>query len=665
MAETPEASESEPSAAATETSPAAVALALGRTSKGAKALDEDARTFLREQTDLIRLQKEHLHEQRLLVLSRLGLGRWKDRFSLALQAMTAAVGLAVVVTVAVMAWQAHEDHGLVIGAFSVPPDLARDGLTGEVVAARFQDKLQAMQTATQSDRPANTYQNNWGDEIKLEIPETGLTFGEFDKLLRDRLGQASRVTGEVHKTPTGVALTARLGDDPAKVFEGTEANLEALEQQAAEAVYRNSQPYRYSAYLEQHGRLDEAFEVIADLATNGPLTERVWAYAQWAMFDLNDHGDLAAARIHANQAIASSGDGDPIVDAEIALVNVETWSGHDQAALVLSRPLQRNSQRRTPGMTKEFFEQNRLLSTGWLEVLVGDQRAAANNWMRVSKTPEYLGIVHLSPALAATSYLHDHDPQAARKAMASLGRPADASFLEPDVFWAFDVFPDYWADAEAGDWAGALAEARASDAWLETNKARRKVFGLMQRVWIQPLEALALAHTGDIAGADALIQTTPADCYLCLRVRGRIAAQARDWAGADRWFAEAVRQGPDMPYAYSEWSEALLAKGDLDGAIARSRQARATGPHFADPMELQGEALLRKGDFSGAAASFEQADRDAPHWGKNHLLWGEALARLGRADEARTQFRIAAGLDLLAADRAALQIHLKTSGQQG
>ncbi len=120
-----------------------------------------------------------------------------------------------------------------------------------------------------------------------------------------------------------------------------------------------------------------------------------------------------------------------------------------------------------------------------------------------------------------------------------------------------------------------------------------------------------------------------------------------------------------MPYAYSEWSEALLAKGDLDGAIARSRQARATGPHFADPMELQGEALLRKGDFSGAAASFEQADKDAPHWGKNHLLWGEALARLGRADEARTQFRIAAGLDLLAVDRAALQIHLKTNGQQG
>ena len=72
-----------------------------------------------------------------------------------------------------------------IEAFSVPPDLAARGLTGEVVATRFLDQFKAMQAATGSDRPADTFQYNWGSEIKVEIPETGLTFGELGKLLRD------------------------------------------------------------------------------------------------------------------------------------------------------------------------------------------------------------------------------------------------------------------------------------------------------------------------------------------------------------------------------------------------------------------------------------------------------------------------------------------------
>ena len=90
--------------------------------------------------------------------------------------------------------------------------------------------------------PANTFQNNWGEDIKLEIPETGLKFGEFEKLLRDKLGDASHVIGEVYKTPTGVALTARLGDAPVQTFNGAEANLDSLEQQAARHFYMRTLP---------------------------------------------------------------------------------------------------------------------------------------------------------------------------------------------------------------------------------------------------------------------------------------------------------------------------------------------------------------------------------------------------------------------------------------
>ena len=657
MAEHRETSESETEAAPAQASPAAAAIALGRTSKTNKALDEDARSFLREQTELLRLQKEHLHEQRALVLSRLGLGRLKDRISLALQAMGALAGLAVVVVIAAMAWQAHQDRGLVIDAFSVPPDLARDGLTGQVVAARFLDKLQAMQTATVSDRPANTFTNNWGDEIKLEIPETGLTFGEFDRLLRDKLGHASHVTGEVFKTPGGLAVTARLGEDPPGVFQGPEADLDRLEQQAAETVFRNSQPYRFSAYLEQHGRVDEAFQVISDLAVNGPPSERGWAYAQWSKFDLNDHGDIAAARAHARRALAIGGDS--ALQAKIWLVGAEVWAGHEPRTLDISRQLARQSQKRFAQQDEAYFLQNRRVAPGWLAILVGDNALAAHNFELASRVQDAIGLGVQPVAMAATYYELDHDPQSARAVMAPLGAIDDTAFLPANALNAFQAAPAYWAAAERQDWGAALAEARKLDDWLAVHEGERKLFGVMRPVWTIPLEALAQARAGDTAGAEALIETTPADCYLCLRVRGQVAAAHGDWSAADHWFAEAARQGPELPFADSDWGEALLAKGDPDGAIAKFKQAHAKGPHFADPLELWGEALMKKGDFAGAVAKFRRADKYAPRWGRNHLLWAEALARMDRPDDARTQFAAAAAQSLSAADRAELQSRLR------
>jgi hypothetical protein len=107
---------------------------------------------------------------------------------------------------------------------SVPPDLARDGLTGEVVATRFLDKLQAMQTATTSERPAGSYQYNWGSDIKVEIPETGVSLREFSKLLRDRFGHSNHITGVVIRTPTGIAVTARFGDATPATFTGPESD---------------------------------------------------------------------------------------------------------------------------------------------------------------------------------------------------------------------------------------------------------------------------------------------------------------------------------------------------------------------------------------------------------------------------------------------------------
>lgn len=259
----------------------------------------------------------------------------------------------------------------------------------------------------------------------------------------------------------------------------------------------------------------------------------------------------------------------------------------------------------------------------------------------------------LSPAMAATSYALGHDLPAAQRAM--VDEPLADNALPWDIATgAFLALPRYWIPVETGHWQDALQDARAMDATLQAGKAQRPIYGLMQRVWIWPLEALAFARSGDPYGAAALVQKTPLDCYLCLRVRGMIAAQQRDWRSADRWFALALNQAPSLPQAYAEWARMRLDRNDADGAIQLLGIAKAKNSRFADVPEIWGEALLSKGNAEGAVSQFQQAQALAPNWGRNHLKWAEALARSGRREQARDEARSAAALPLTSQERTEL-----------
>ena len=401
--------------------------------------------------------------------------------------------------------------------------------------------------------------------------------------------------------------------------------------------------------------------MIAKLATDGPHDERGWAYAQWSFMDTNDRGDVAAARAHGLQALAQGGNA--AVDAEIALVSAEEWSGHDQKALLYSIDLEAKSQVRAPEQTQAFFDTNRLEATGWLKSLTGDHGDAARVWLAVEKEADdedLKGVTGLesmrtlSPALAATDFALNHDPAAARAAIAANGQQNDNSLLTADAEDAFSALPRYWIPAEKGDWSAALADARAADVWLTANRTARPLMGLLLPVWIHPLEALALARQGDAAGAAALIGATPQDCYLCLRLRGQIAAQAGDGQAAERWFAAGVAQAPSLPFAYADWGAMLLARGDAMGAIAKFKLANQKSPHFADPIEMWGEALMAGNQSHLALAKFEEANKYAPNWGRLHLKWGEALVYAGKKGEAEKQFARAAALDLPPSEKSEL-----------
>ena len=622
--------ESGPDAGLGAVDPAA-ALAVGlRKGRGRKPEDPKFDAFLDAQIELIRLQKADQHEQRQLILSRLRLGRWKDRVGLALQTMTAVVAVSAAAAVAAMAWHAHEARGLLIAPFSVPADFAARGLTGQVVAARIEDRLAQFQAETVSTRPGSTYANDWGDDIKVEIPETGVSVGELSRWLRDELGQVTRVSGEVVRTPAGLEVTARSGAAPAKIARGPEADLDGVIARAAEALYRQTQPYRYGVYLASHSRPAEAAAVFAGLARSGPAEDRPWAYAGWASI-LQGQGRHYDAMRMARAAMALN----PKLYPPYQILGVSSdavgrWEiGFDNPARELALLRDRSSIGRPPG---DLSGRERFLKAVQAFYLTDFQ--GADRLLGAMQAFDLEGRAggYLPQHLRARALASLHEVTAAERAEAG---PMDTN--------AYQAIPGRGSTLD--DWAGVAAR-------LEQGRGDPALGGDARRALVAPLLAQAYAHLGRLEEAKGLVANSPTDCYRCLSVRAEIAGLEGDWPAADRWFAELDRQSPHAAVGPSEWARSLLARGDPDGAITKAKLAHQRGPRFADPLEIQGEALARKGDHASAAAMFAQAAERAPRWGHNHLVWGDALTRLGRTREARSQYLTAKGLDLSPSDRA-------------
>src|ERR1700722_18769464 len=86
-----------------------------------------------------------LDEQRHHIKSQFRLRQWELRLGVLLRLATAFTGLAIAAGIGFMIWNASHSSGLLIEPFSVPPDLAARGMTGEVVAAKLLDQLSQMQ----------------------------------------------------------------------------------------------------------------------------------------------------------------------------------------------------------------------------------------------------------------------------------------------------------------------------------------------------------------------------------------------------------------------------------------------------------------------------------------------------------------------------------------
>ena len=127
--------------------------------------------------------------------------------------------------------------------------------------------------------------------------------------------------------------------------------------------------------------------------------------------------------------------------------------------------------------------------------------------------------------------------------------------------------------------------------------------------------AVTYEKTGQPAKADAALNAvgklTFVDCY---RFRGDLLDLRGDWAGAQAWYAKAVKLGPSIPSGYYSWGVALAKHGDLDGAAAKFKDANQKGPHWADPLKAWGDVLAKQGKTKEALVKYDEALKYAPNW---------------------------------------------------
>ncbi len=527
---------------------------------------DEAREYLRKQSRLTDLQIADLEREDRLRHWSLIVHHFSDVLKLAFEFAVAAIVLGILALLSGAVWSAAHEDGLVIEAFSVPPDMANRGLTGQAIAAQLQDKLSAMQAATVSTRPAASYSNNWGNDIKVEIPDTGVSIGEFYRYLVSAFGHQTHITGEVWRTANGIAITARASGDGGATASGAETGLDALLQQTAEKIYERTQPYRYAVYLQAPPRLEIAKgrKIFEQLIADGSPRERKWANIGIGV-QYVQAGDFQSSAPYLRQALA--------LDSNFALgwldANFnESALGHDEAALNDERNAIRIMQSGSdPDMSEQAKPSTLLLEQMNAAFSLSDFNAALSYEKQAPQISDFSGLWESVRETAIITLALLHDPRAAHGDVRDLPPttvPADlAGRLSAQEIAA------YWN----GEWPAAVRFGTACESAVRALGAKPSATQdtIARQDW--PYQATALAHLGNFGAANALIDKTPRDCYTCIRNRADIAAVEKRWAAADYWFATAVRQAPSIPMAYWDWGRVLLERGDTNGAIAKFKLA--------------------------------------------------------------------------------------------
>lgn len=541
-------------------------------------------------------------------------------------------GVAVVVAIAIR--NATQYRGVAIEAFDMPQQLTENGVSGEHVArvllARIQELTQVGGTSTVFG--VKSIGVDWSN---IAVSSNSLS-SRINRQLRDWFGQQTRIHGEITDNGATLAINARVDEQSVGQLVGNADRLDALISQAADRVMEHAQPFQYAAALTNLGQADAAIAIYSRLAEHASTSlERAIAYAIWS-YRLLDRSDYTAATESAQKAVELA--------PQLGRVYYRLWEvhynqGHAEDALhdITAAELKL---RDDPEGIYEAKPRLLLRAICACEVLLahGDvqpenspcqEAAAARNRTAVWQLPLMLAL--------------RHDLRAAAEAEAAVDT-AQAVPMEIQQTYArrrSEAMGSLRLARE--DWDGAIAVY--SQGIVDAPSAAPI---------LKPWLAYAMARKGDLAGAAKLLEALPNDCYACVRARGKIAALKKDWKTADQAFKDAAHSAPSLPWAFIDRSEALLSKGDAQGAVDQARAAIGIAPQLADAHAALAAALVKTGDSTAALAAYARAAELAPHWGRVHLEWASVLRGMGRTADAAVKIKIANGLELNNSERLLL-----------
>lgn len=585
--------------------PAAAAIAM-RHVDGDPELTRDVSDYFRKLARMVTIQTEHLHEQRAAALADLRLRVFGERVKVGLRTFTVLMFTVLGVGLGVMIYDAVSARSVVVESFGAPPALAARGLSGTVVAGGLLDELTRLQAATRSSASKRHLSNAWTGDIKVEVPETGLSLDDLDRILKVRFGHDLHIEGDLVQTDKGgLALTVRGDNLLPKVFTGGASDLDKLTIQAAEYIYGEFQPALFATYLVNAGRNADAVAFAKAAYATTSAEDRPHLLNEWADALANTGAQPQATLPLYQEALKQKPD---YWEAYGNVMNDQWLLGDEEGAWRTGVALRRAAGGR-PGRASELDYQNWDAFTwnlqAWRAAVAAN--AAANQGVGT-------GLNAAGPTIADID-VRMHDPADAAFQL----QTAQADANDPTLA-AMTHFIHGRLATEAGDGPRAAADMEAFAAAYADPIVSSNYPGYL--CWVAPAEELA----GHPDKADVALKAAGhyVDCY---RFRGDILDHRGDWAGAQKAYAQAVAIAPDLPASDYSWGVALARHGDLAGAIAKLEVANQRGPQWADPLKAWGDILARQGQWKAARTKYEAALKFAPAWAELRQARDAAAAR--------------------------------------
>jgi tetratricopeptide (TPR) repeat protein len=566
------------------------------------AAADAATQFLRDQSRLLEEQAAELKEERVVRLALLraqlweaGIRRLTMRVRLATQIVLAIAAGTLGTLAASMIYGALTSNSVIVNAFRAPASLAARGLTGDVVAVGVLDALQTLQAATRSATAGLRTVSAWSSDIKIQLPDTGVSIGELDRLMHERFGHDIHIDGDLVQRETGaLALTVRGEGVPAKRFEGPPGDLGKLTTEAAEYIYGRSQPFQYAVYLSGQGRDDDALAFLpGGFARAGTNEARAQLANVWGLTYL-DQAKFAQAGAKFRLAMSLKPN---YWRAWANLIGAVQGSNGEEAAWQESRAMlhavnavslgDRPDLRIIGNAASVTLDLPLLLASNLDEgKLNGGAGSSVDGTIAVSIADDY-GLMHDPVQAARYMAASDPDDPAAK---------AGALMLEA------------YAGLDRGDPAGSVAPLEKY--WV----AWQASTDLQSSAPDYPcFLGLAYGLSGRMEQAEKVFART-GRWSRCFAFHGYVLARTGDIAAARRVWVEGLQAAPDLPHVYLSRGADALARGDAPSAATDFATAHDKAAHWADPLKAWGDALAKQGHWAEALAKYDDALKYAPNW---------------------------------------------------